>query len=41
MTKLGVQNLYVMPFQTFFPPEQEVRTFRDHIFPQLRALGLR
>jgi 5,10-methylenetetrahydromethanopterin reductase len=40
MTKLGVRNLYVMPFQTFVPPEQEVRTFRDVIFPQLRAAGL-
>ena len=41
MAKLGVRNLYVMPFQTFAPPEEEVRTFRDHIFPNLRAAGLR
>ena len=41
MTKLGVKNLYVMGFQTFAPPEPELRAFRDVIFPSLRAAGLR
>jgi len=41
MTKLGVQNLYLMPLQTFVGPEPEVRAFRDVVFPHLRAAGLR
>jgi 5,10-methylenetetrahydromethanopterin reductase len=41
MTKLGARNLYLMPFQTFAPPEPEVRAFRDVVFPQLHAAGLR
>ncbi len=41
MTKLGVQNLYLMPLQTFAAPEPEVRAFRDVVFPRLRAAGLR
>jgi 5,10-methylenetetrahydromethanopterin reductase len=41
MTKLGVRHLYLMPFQTFAPPDQEVRAFRDVVFPRLRAIGLR
>jgi 5,10-methylenetetrahydromethanopterin reductase len=41
MTKLGVRNLYLMPFQTFVPPEQEMRAFRDVVFPRLGAAGLR
>jgi 5,10-methylenetetrahydromethanopterin reductase len=41
MTRLGVQNLYLMPFQTFAAPTQEVRAFRDVVFPRLRAAGLR
>ena len=41
MTKLGVRNLYLMPFQTFVGPEQEVRAFRDAVFPRLSAAGLR
>jgi 5,10-methylenetetrahydromethanopterin reductase len=41
MTKLGVQNLYLMPFQTFTAPEPEVRAFRDVVFPRLGAAGLR
>jgi 5,10-methylenetetrahydromethanopterin reductase len=40
LTKLGVRNLYLMPFQTFTPPEPEVRAFRDVVFPRLRAAGL-
>ena len=41
MTKLGVRNVYLMGFQTFTPPEQEIRAFRDVVFPRLRAAGLR
>ena len=41
MAKLGVQNLYLMPFQTFVGPAQEVRAFRDVVFPHLRAAGVR
>ena len=41
MTALGVRNLYLMPFQTFAPPEREVRAFRDIVFPRLHAAGLR
>ena len=41
MTKLGVRNLYLMAFQTFAPPDAEIASFRDVIFPQLAARGLR
>jgi 5,10-methylenetetrahydromethanopterin reductase len=41
MTQLGVRNLYLMPFQTFAPPEAEIAAFRDVIFPRLAARGLR
>ncbi|HET7295617.1 MAG TPA: LLM class flavin-dependent oxidoreductase [Gemmatimonadales bacterium] len=41
MSKLGARNLYLMPVQTFVGPEQEVRAFRDVVFPHLRAAGLR
>jgi 5,10-methylenetetrahydromethanopterin reductase len=41
MNTLGVQNLYLMGFQTFAPPEQEIRAFRDVVFPRLHAAGLR
>ena len=41
MQKFGVRNIYVMGFQTFAPPEQEIRGFRDVVFPRLRAAGLR
>ncbi len=40
-TKLGVRNLYLMPLQTFAPPEPEIDAFRDVVFPRLRASGLR
>ena len=40
-TKLGVRNIYLMPFQTFAPPEAEIAAFRDVIFPRLSAAGLR
>jgi len=41
MSGRGVQNLYLMPFQTFAAPEQEIRAFRDVVFPRLHAAGLR
>jgi 5,10-methylenetetrahydromethanopterin reductase len=41
LTKLGVRNVYLMPFQTFATPESEIPAFRDVIFPRLRAAGLR
>ncbi len=41
MTRAGVTNLYLMPLQTFVGPEQEVRAFRDVVFPRLRAEGYR
>ena len=41
MTKLGVRNLYLMPFQTFAPPEPEIAAFRDVVFPRLKTLNLR
>ena len=41
MNTLGVGNIYVMGFQTFAPPEGEIRGFRDVVFPRLRAAGLR
>jgi 5,10-methylenetetrahydromethanopterin reductase len=41
MDKLGVRDVYLMPFQTFVPPEAEVRAFGDQIFPRLRAAGRR
>jgi 5,10-methylenetetrahydromethanopterin reductase len=41
MTAAGVSNLYVQAFQTFVGPEQEMRTFRDEVFPRLKAAGYR
>jgi 5,10-methylenetetrahydromethanopterin reductase len=41
MTKLGARNIYLMPFQTFAPPEDEVASFRDVVFPRLKSAGLR
>lgn len=41
MTKLGVQNLYVMPLLTLGLPEPELVAFRDVVFPKLAAAGLR
>ena len=40
-TKLGARSFYLMPFQTFTPPEAEMRAFRDVVFPRLRAGGFR
>ena len=41
MSKLGIRNLYLMPYLTFAPPEAEITAFREVVFPQLRARGLR
>lgn len=41
MTKLGPRNIYLMPFETFALPEPELCAFRDVVFPQLGAAGLR
>jgi 5,10-methylenetetrahydromethanopterin reductase len=41
MTQAGVTNLYLMPFQTFVGPEQEIRAFREVVFPALQAAGYR
>ena len=39
MAKLGVRNLYLMPFQTFVGPEHEIAAFRDVVFPRLPPRG--
>src|SRR5438128_7260632 len=41
MTAAGATKLYVQAFQTFVGPEQEMRTFRDEVFPRLKAAGYR
>jgi 5,10-methylenetetrahydromethanopterin reductase len=41
MTRAGVTNLYLMPFQTFVGPAQEMRAFREVVFPALQAAGYR
>jgi hypothetical protein len=41
LTKLGVQNLYLMPLETFTPPVREIGAFRDTVFPRLAAANLR
>ena len=41
MAKAGATNLYLMGFQTFVAPEQEVRAFREGVFPRLRQAGYR
>jgi len=35
--KLGVRNLYLMPLETFAPPQAEIAAFRDVVFPLLRS----
>jgi 5,10-methylenetetrahydromethanopterin reductase len=35
MAKVGVNKLYLMSLQTFVGPENEIRVFRDVIFPRL------
>jgi 5,10-methylenetetrahydromethanopterin reductase len=39
MTQAGVSKLYIMPLQTFVGPEQDIRAFREVIFPRLQAAG--
>ena len=41
MSGRGVTNLYLMTLQTFVGPEREVQAFREVVFPQLAAAGLR
>ena len=41
MAPSGVTNLFVQAFQTFVGPEQEMRAFRDEVFPRLKAAGYR
>ncbi len=41
LTAAGVKSLYIMPLQTFVGPEQEIRSFRDAVFPALKAAGYR
>jgi alkanesulfonate monooxygenase SsuD/methylene tetrahydromethanopterin reductase-like flavin-dependent oxidoreductase (luciferase family) len=41
MAPAGVSNLFVQAFQTFVGPERELRTFRDEVFPRLKAAGHR
>jgi 5,10-methylenetetrahydromethanopterin reductase len=41
MTRVGVTKLYLMSFQTFVGPQQEVKAFRDVVFPTLKAHGCR
>jgi 5,10-methylenetetrahydromethanopterin reductase len=39
MADAGVSKLYLMGFQTFAGPQQEVTAFRDQVFPVLRTQG--
>ena len=41
MAPAGVTNLFVQAFQTFVGPDQEMRAFRDEVFPRLTAAGYR
>jgi alkanesulfonate monooxygenase SsuD/methylene tetrahydromethanopterin reductase-like flavin-dependent oxidoreductase (luciferase family) len=41
LTRLGVQNLYLMPLETFTLPVRELAAFHDVVFPRLAAAGLR
>jgi 5,10-methylenetetrahydromethanopterin reductase len=41
MANYGVTKLYLMAFQTFVGPQQEVVAFRDQVFPVLKAQGYR
>jgi 5,10-methylenetetrahydromethanopterin reductase len=41
MADIGVTKLYLMSFQTFVGPQQEVAAFRDRVFPILGAQGYR
>jgi 5,10-methylenetetrahydromethanopterin reductase len=39
MADIGVTKLYLMSFQTFVGPQQEVAAFRDRVFPILKSQG--
>jgi 5,10-methylenetetrahydromethanopterin reductase len=41
MADVGVTKLYLMGFQTFAGPQEEVAAFRDRVFPILGAQGYR
>jgi len=41
MARVGVHKLYLMSLQTFVGPQQEVKAFRDVVFPMLKAQGYR
>jgi 5,10-methylenetetrahydromethanopterin reductase len=41
MAATGVTKLYLMGFQTFVGPQQEVAAFREQVFPILKAQGYR
>jgi 5,10-methylenetetrahydromethanopterin reductase len=41
MADIGVTRLYLMSFQTFVGPQQEIAAFRDLVFPILKARGYR
>jgi 5,10-methylenetetrahydromethanopterin reductase len=41
MAEVGVTKLYLMSFQTFVGPQQELVAFRDQVFPALKAQGYR
>jgi hypothetical protein len=40
MTKLGMRNLYLMPFQAIFVLEAEFASFREGNVPRLKAAGV-
>ncbi|MBM3225847.1 MAG: LLM class flavin-dependent oxidoreductase [Candidatus Tectomicrobia bacterium] len=40
MARVGVTKLYIMPFQTFAPPRQELAAFREVILPRVRQAAL-
>jgi 5,10-methylenetetrahydromethanopterin reductase len=41
LANLGLRSFYLMPFHTFAPPMEEIRAFRDVVFPRLQAAGMR
>ncbi len=41
MSAVGVNNLYLMGFETFAGPEELIRRCRDEVFPRLSAAGYR
>ncbi len=41
MATAGATDLFTQAFQTFIGPQQELRAFRDEVFPRLKAAGCR